>query len=216
MSREKPRFIAVEGPIGVGKTSLAKRLAETFNYQSLLERGEENSFINRFYRDPRRYALHTQLYFLLQRSQQLSEHRRGDMFEQSLVADYLMDKDNLFAKLNLDSDEMDIYQKVYQHMTINSPVPDMVIYLQAPTGILLDRIKKRGVASERYIERGYLDKLNQAYTEFFHYYDKTKLMIVNSADIDLVGNDGHYRQLLDFIASTPSGTHYFNPGPSLL
>ncbi|MCY4265633.1 MAG: deoxynucleoside kinase, partial [Gammaproteobacteria bacterium] len=160
MSREKPRFIAVEGPIGVGKTSLAKRLAETFNYQSLLERGEENPFINRFYRDPRRYALHTQLYFLLQRSQQLSEHRRGDMFEQSLVADYLMDKDNLFAKLNLDSDEMDIYQKVYQHMTINSPVPDMVIYLQAPTGILLDRSKKRGVASERYIERDYLDKLN--------------------------------------------------------
>ncbi|MCG8413288.1 MAG: deoxynucleoside kinase [Pseudomonadales bacterium] len=216
MSREKPRFIAVEGPIGVGKTSLAKRLADTFNYETLLEKSDENPFLSRFYQNPQQYALSTQLFFLFQRAQQLHELKQDDLFEPVRVADFLMEKDKLFAELNLDSDELQIYLNVYQHLTINSPAPDLVIYLQAPTEVLLNRIQKRGITAEQLIQQDYLENLNKAYTEFFHYYKQSKLLIVNSTDIDLVENDEHYQQLLDYMLSIPSGTHYYNPGPSLL
>lgn len=211
-----PRFIAVEGPIGVGKTSLAKRLAETFNYDMLLEKPEENPFLERFYYNPRQHALATQLFFLFQRSQQIQDIRQSDLFEPVQIADFLIDKDLLFARQNLDKDEFALYQQVYQHLTIDAPTPDLVLYLQAPTSVLLNRIQKRGIAVEQLIERTYLDRLNQAYTEFFHYYDRSPLLIVNSAEIDLVGNDADYRQLVDYILSRPRGTNYFNPKPSLL
>ena len=216
MARVKPRFIAVEGPIGVGKTSLTRRLADSFNYDTLLEKAEENPFLDRFYENPTQYALSTQLFFLFQRTQQIQELRQDDMFEPVRVADFLMDKDKLFAELNLDPDELDIYMNVYQHLTINTPTPDLVIYLQAPTDVLLNRIQKRGISSEQLIERDYLENLNKAYTEFFHYYKSSTLLIVNSTDIDLVGNDEHYEQLLDYMSSLSSGTHYYNPGPSLI
>lgn len=216
MARNKPRFIAVEGPIGVGKTSLTRRLADSFNYETLLEKAEENPFLDRFYQNPRQYALSTQLFFLFQRTQQIQELRQDDMFEPVRVADFLMDKDKLFAELNLDPDELEIYLNVYKHLTINTPSPDLVIYLQAPTDILLTRIQKRGIASEQLIERNYLDNLNKAYTEFFHYYKNSTLLIVNSTDIDLVGNDEHYQQLVDYMLSLSSGTHYYNPGPTLI
>ncbi len=216
LHRQIPRFIAVEGPIGVGKTSLTKRLAESFNYEVLLELSDDNPFLDRFYQNPRQYALATQLFFLFQRAQQLQELRQDDMFEPVRVADFLMDKDKLFAELNLDKDEFDIYMNVYRHLTINTPRPDLVIYLQAPTDILLTRIKKRGIHSEQLIEREYLDSLNNAYTEYFHYYDRSKLLIVNSTDLDLVDNDEHYQQLLDYMLSITSGTHYYNPGQSIL
>ncbi|MDT8427643.1 MAG: deoxynucleoside kinase [Pseudomonadales bacterium] len=211
-----PRFIAVEGPIGVGKTSLAKRLAETFNYAMLLEKPEENPFLERFYHNPRQHALATQLFFLFQRSQQIQDIRQSDLFAPVQIADFLIDKDLLFARQNLDKDEFALYQQVYQHMTIDAPTPDLVIYLQAPTPVLLNRIHKRGLAAEQLIERSYLDRLNQAYTEFFHYYDRSPLLIVNSAEIDLVGNESDYRQLLEHILSKPRGTNYFNPKPGLL
>ncbi len=211
-----PRFIAVEGPIGVGKTSLTKRLGETFNYELLLEKAEENPFLERFYQNPKQHALSTQLFFLFQRTQQIQELRQGDMFEPVRVADFLMDKDQLFAQQNLDKDEYELYLNVYKHLTINAPKPDLVIYLQAPTEVLLERIQRRAIDAEQLIEREYLENLNRAYTEFFHYYNATPLLIVNSAEIDLVRNDTDYEQLVDYIASVPSGTQYFNPRPSLL
>lgn len=214
--KQAPRFIAVEGPIGVGKTSLTKRLAETFNYELLLENAEENPFLDRFYQNPRQHALATQLFFLFQRAQQIAESRQSDLFEPVRVSDFLIDKDRLFAELNLEKDEYDLYHKVYQHLVIDAPKPDLVIYLQAPTEILLQRIQKRGIPSEQMIESEYLNQLNRAYTEFFHYYSDSKLLIVNSAEIDLVANDEDYEQLVRYILSLPNGTHYFNPKPTLL
>ncbi len=214
--KQAPRFIAVEGPIGVGKTSLTKRLAETFNYELLLENAEENPFLDRFYQNPRQHALATQLFFLFQRAQQIEESRQSDLFEPVRVSDFLIDKDMLFAELNLEKDEYNLYHKVYQHLVIDAPKPDLVIYLQAPTEVLLQRIQKRGIPSEQMIESGYLNQLNHAYMEFFHYYSDSKLLIVNSAEIDLVANDEDYDQLVTYLLSLPNGTHYFNPKPTLL
>ena len=214
--KQAPRFIAVEGPIGVGKTSLTKRLAETFNYELLLENAEENPYHDRFYQNPRQHALATQLFFLFQRAQQIEESRQSDLFEPVRVSDFLIDKDMLFAELNLEKDEYNLYHKVYQHLVVDAPKPDLVIYLQAPTEVLLQRIQKRGIPSEQMIESEYLNQLNRAYTEFFHYYSDSKLLIVNSAEIDLVANDEDYEQLVTYILSLPNGTHYFNPKPTLL
>lgn len=215
-ARKPPRLIAVEGPIGVGKTSLCKRLAESFNYNVLLENSDANPFLARFYKNPRQHALSTQLFFLFQRAQQIQELRQDDLFEPVRVADFLIEKDQLFARQNLDPDEYALYQKVYQHLTLDSPKPDLVIYLQAPTEVLLDRIRKRGIDAEQLIELEYLENLNRAYTEFFHYFNTASLLIVNSAEIDLVENEDDYRQLLDYIVSFPSGTTYFNPRQTLL
>lgn len=212
-----PRYIAIEGPIGVGKTSLAKRLAASFNYEILLEKSEENPFLDRFYQNPRQTALATQLFFLFQRAQQIQELRQNDMFEPVRVADFLMEKDRLFAKQNLDQDEFHLYKNVYNHLTIDAPKPDLVIYLQAPVDILMQRIQTRGIPAEQLIEREYLLNLSDAYTNFFHYYDEAPLLVVNSADIDLVNNEDDYQQLLDVISSRRTGTrHYFNPKPTLL
>ena len=212
-----PRYIAVEGPIGVGKTSLAKRLARSFNYEILLEQSEENPFLERFYHNPRQMALATQLFFLFQRAQQIQDLRQDDMFEPVRVADFLMEKDRLFARQNLDKDEFSLYEKVFEHLTIDAPQPDLVIYLQAPVEILVERIQKRGIEAEQLIEQQYLEKLIDAYTEFFHYYDDSTLLVVNSSEIDLVNNDKDYEQLLDFILTTRKGSrNYFNPKPSLL
>jgi|TARA_B110000971_G_scaffold68891_1_gene70595 deoxyguanosine kinase len=215
-SKTLPRFIAVEGPIGVGKTSLAKRLGDTFNYDLLLEKAEENPFLERFYQNPKQHALSTQLFFLFQRSQQIQELRQDDLFEPVRVADFLIDKDQLFAQQNLDTDEYELYLNVFDHLTIDAPKPDLVIYLQAPTEVLLNRIQRRAIAAEQLIELEYLENLNQAYTEFFHYYNQSPLLIVNSAEIDLVRNEDDYNQLVDYITSAPNGTQYFNPRPSLL
>jgi deoxyadenosine/deoxycytidine kinase len=214
--KKVPGYIAVEGPIGVGKTSLCKRLASSFNYEVLLEKSEENPFLDRFYQDRRQHALATQLFFLFQRAQQIQELRQDDLFSAVRVADFLIEKDRLFARQTLDADEYRIYENIYQHLTLDAPVPELVIYLQAPTEILLQRIQRRGIPSEQYIERSYLEQLNDAYTEFFHYFDTSPLLIVNSAQIDLVGNDSDYQQLVDYILTLPSGTHYYNPKPTLL
>ena len=212
-----PRYIAIEGPIGVGKTSLAKRLAASFNYDMLLEKSEDNPFLDRFYKNPKQNALSTQLFFLFQRAQQLQELRQNDMFEPVRVADFLMEKDRIFAQQNLDTDEFQLYENVYEHLTIDAPKPDLVIYLQAPVDVLYERIQNRGIAYEQSIDRTYLLNLIDAYTNFFHYYDESSLFVVNSAEIDLVNSDDDYSQLVEHILSTRKGTrHFFNPKPTLI
>ncbi|WP_240914391.1 deoxynucleoside kinase [Microbulbifer harenosus] len=210
--RKLPRFIAVEGNIGVGKTTLAKKLAATFNYDTLLELPEENPFLERFYRDPKNAALPTQLHFLLQRSQQIQALRQDDLFKPVRVADFLIEKDHLFAEVTLDSDELQLYRQVYQHLTLEAPKPDLVIYLQAPLEVLQQRIHKRGIAAERSISNEYLATLNEAYTNFFHYYDQAPLLIVNCAEIDIVDQQRDYLQLVEYLLEIKSGRHYYNPG----
>ncbi|MEH6584980.1 MAG: deoxynucleoside kinase [Halioglobus sp.] len=209
--RTPPSYIAVEGPIGVGKTTLTKRLAGTFNYQTLLEEAEQNPFLERFYRNRQQAALATQLFFLFQRAQKIQDLRQADIFEPVRVADFLIEKDPLFARINLDREEFQLYEKVYQQLTIDSPKPDLVIYLQASTDVLLSRIDSRGIAAEQAIERDYLERLNEVYSEFFLYYDGAPLLIVNASEIDLANSDADYSHLVDYLLDIRSGRHYFNP-----
>lgn len=206
-----PSYIVVEGPIGVGKTSLARRLAGAFGSELVLEQPAENPFLERFYSNRRRYALPAQLFFLFQRARQLQDLRQGDMFAPSRIADFLLQKDALFARVNLDDDEFRLYRQVYEHLAPDIPVPDLVIYLQAPVDVLTERIERRGVDYERAIDRGYLNELVDAYTRFFHRYTQTPLLIINAAEINFVDVEGDLNTLIDRIRTTHSGRHYFNP-----
>lgn len=204
-------YIAVEGPIGVGKTTLAKRLAELFDYQLLLEDAHENPFLNKFYENRRQNALATQLFFLFQRVQKMDDLKQQDMFKPLRIADFLIDKDPIFAQVNLDPDEFGLYQKVYSQMTVDAPTPDLVIYLQASVDRLLERIDRRGITSERTISRQYLEELNEVYSEFFLYYDAAPLLIVNANQLDLVNRQEDFAQLVDYALDIKAGRHYYNP-----
>jgi deoxyguanosine kinase len=206
-----PGYVAIEGPIGVGKTTLARRLAETFGSDLILEGAEENPFLEKFYQDPKSVALPTQLYFLFQRVKQLQELRQADMFSPCHISDYLMDKDRLFARVTLDDDELHLYEQVYANLTLDAPTPDLVVYLQAPIEVLMARIRTRGRQNEEPISMEYLQQINDAYTHYFHYYDKSPLLIVNSSDLDIVKSETDYQQLIETILATTSGKHYFNP-----
>jgi len=210
-TRPLPGFVVVEGPIGVGKTTLAKRLASSFGSNMLLEAAEENPFLEKFYENPRSAALPTQLYFLMQRTRQLKMLRQDDMFNPVRVADFLIQKDRLFAELVLDKDELDLYEQVYSNLTLDIQKPDLVVYLQAPVEILLERISKRGIKHEKWIEAAYLERLCDAYIRFFYQYNDAPLLIVNATDIDFAHNDDEYELLLDQVLDTRSGRHYFNP-----
>ena len=207
------RFIVVEGPVGVGKTTLARRLSESLGCDLLLERAEENPFLERFYREPRSAALPTQLYFLMQRFRHMEELRQTRLFSPVRVADYLLEKDRLFAEVTLDSDELRLYEQIYAQLTLEAPVPDLVIYLQAPADVLMQRVRKRGRNYERHIEADYLQRLSEAYARLFHNYSAAPVLIVNATGIDLVDNEQDYAQLLERIRDTRSGRHYFNPLP---
>lgn len=204
-------YIAVEGPIGVGKTTLAKRLAELFDYQLLLEDAHENPFLDKFYENRRQNALATQLFFLFQRVQKMDDLKQQDMFKPLRIADFLIDKDPIFAEVNLDPDEFELYRKVYSQMTVDAPTPDLVIYLQASVDRLLERIDRRGIASERTISRQYLEELNEVYSEFFLYYDAAPLLIVNANQLDLVSRQEDFAQLVDYALDIKAGRHYYNP-----
>lgn len=205
------KFIAVEGPIGVGKTSLARRLADSFGGELLLEGPEQNPFLERFYKNPRQAALPTQLFFLFQRAQQLQELRQNDLFHPMRVSDFLIEKDRLFAQVTLGHDEFRLYEQVHDHIAFEGPVPDLVIYLQAPVEVLLERIRQRGNPYERAIEPAYLEQVAQAYMQFFHFYDAAPLLIINTATIDLVNNDSDYNALLEQMHAMRGGRQYFNP-----
>lgn len=213
-SGQLPRYIVVEGPIGVGKTTLAKKLANSLNYEILLEHAEENPFLERFYKDRKAAALPTQLYFLFQRAKQIQEIRQGDMFQQVRIADFLMEKDQLFAQVTLDDEELQLYQMVYQQLTIDAPKPDLVVFLQAPTEVLMNRIQQRGILAEQAIDLDYLGQLNDAYTQFFYYYDKAPLLIVNATEIDIYNSKEDYYNLVEYMLGITSGRHYYNPSPS--
>ena len=211
MSQDHPRYIVVEGPIGVGKTSLARRLADSFETELLLEGSEENPFLERFYRDPRSAALAAQLFFLFQRARQMQAMRQADLFQPVRVADFLMEKDRLFAEITLDADELKLYEQVYYHLAVDAPVPDLVIYLQAPEEVLLKRIARRGIRYERKIDADYLRRLSEAYARMFLDYEASPVLIVNATHIDLIDNEKDYQALLEQIRITRRGRQYFNP-----
>lgn len=201
----------IEGPIGVGKTTLAAKLASTLAAELVLERADQNPFLERFYRNPRAGALPAQLYFLFQRAQQLAGLKQHDLFAPLRVADYLIDKDRLFARTTLDEEEYGLYEQVYAKLAIEAPKPDLVIYLQAPVDVLLARISRRGNQHEQFIDRGYLERLNDAYARFFHEYDAGPLLIVNAAAIDPVNTAEDYEELLAAIRRLRRGRLYYNP-----
>lgn len=211
MSSDHPDYIVVEGPIGVGKTTLARRLAATFGTDLVLEGADANPFLTRFYSDPRGAALPTQLFFLFQRVQQIQSMRQADLFKPVQVADFLMEKDRLFAEITLSADELELYDQVAARLAIEAPQPDLVIYLQAPAPVLMRRIAARGIPHEAAIEQAYLERLIDAYVRFFHHYDAAPLLIVNASEVDFARGERDYALLLDHLRKVPAGRHYFNP-----
>ncbi|OGT67209.1 MAG: deoxyadenosine kinase [Gammaproteobacteria bacterium RIFCSPLOWO2_01_FULL_47_190] len=211
MNKNFPDYIVVEGPIGVGKTSLAKRLAETFNVEVMLESAIENPFLPAFYENRRSAALPAQLHFLFQRARQTAALHQTDMFRPVHIADFLIEKDRLFAKVNLSDAEYDLYRQVYERLIPQCPAPDLVIYLQAKPEILLNRVLERGIDYEKNIDAGYLKNISDAYIDFFYHYDASPLLIINTENFDLVNGQENYNLLVEHIRKLPPGRHYFNP-----
>jgi len=212
MLLDKYRYVVVEGPIGVGKTSLARRLAGHTGAAMLLEKPEENPFLAKFYQDPVRHALPTQLFFLFQRINEVRDLAQMDMFRTRTVADYLFDKDVLFARLNLSNDEFALYQTIYNSLTPQVPTPDLVIYLQAPTDTLIERVHKRAHAFEQIISDEYLTRLAQSYSDFFYHYDAAPVLVVNSEHLNFVDNDEDFTLLLQRIAGMRGQREFFSKG----
>lgn len=206
------RHIVVEGPIGAGKTSLAMRLAAHLGAGMFLEQAGANPFLARFYQDPKRYALQTQLFFLFQRVDQLRELSQPDIFGSCIVADYLLDKDPLFAQLNLADDEYALYRQIYGTLAPQAPAPDLVIYLHAKPETLIARIRKRGIESERRIGEGYLALLAERYAAFFYQYDLAPVMIVNSENLNFVDDDSDFSLLIERLSQMRGPREYLNRG----
>jgi deoxyguanosine kinase len=206
-----PRYIAIEGPIGVGKSSLAKRLANAFNARVVREGGAGNPFLERFYEEPRKFAFQTQLFFLLSRYRQQKELAQGNLFEQGVVSDYILAKDKIFALINLEEDEIALYESIYRLLAHDVPRPDLVIYLQARPEVLLTRVRKRGIAYERNISLDYLKTLSDAYNEYFFHYNETPLLVVNTSEIDFVESPRDLEHLVREVKSMKRGTQHYIP-----
>ena len=205
------RYIAVEGPIGVGKTTLTKALAKRFNGRTVFEVVEENPFLANFYQDRNKYAFQTQLFFLLSRFKQQQEIFQQDLFGQMTISDYLFAKDRIFASITLDANELSLYERVYEQISPRVLKPDLVIYLQARQDVLLQRIKKRGRDFERRFDADYLAELARTYNDFFHRYDDTPLLVINTSELDFVDSEADFEELLRAIGSATSGTKYYQP-----
>jgi len=210
-SANASRYIAIEGPIGVGKTALAKRLADSMSADLVLEEVDENPFLERFYRDGRSAALPAQMFFLFARARQIEDLRQSDLFSSVRISDYLFTRDRLFAELNLDPEELKLYDQIADNLEVEAPVPDLVIYLQASVDALMQRLVRRNSNYDRFVDRAYLEKLTDAYARFFHEYADGPLLIVNASQIDPVNNDADYEQLFQQIERTTGGRHFFNP-----
>jgi deoxyguanosine kinase len=211
-SVDKLRYVVVEGPIGAGKTSLARRLGTRLSADLVLEQPAENPFIGRFYQDMARYALPTQLFFLFQRARMLDPLKQPDMFARPAVADFLLDKDLLFARITLSGDEFALYQKIYDALRPQAPVPDLVIYLQAQPGVLVERVRRRAAAFERGISEEYLAVLAESYARFFYHYTTAPLLIVNSENLNFVERDADFELLVSRMRAMKSRREFFNLG----
>ena len=217
--KKVPKFLAVEGPVGVGKTTLTKLLAESFRYETFLEQPSDNPFLADFYKNPSQSALATQLFFLFQRVKQIQDLKQGDIFTPIHVSDFLLDKDKLFAQVTLSEHELSLYNQIYDYLSLDLPTPDLVIYLQAETKTLFERVAQRGREIEKGISFEYLDLLNESYKEFFLHYDRSPVLIVNSEFLDLAHNQNDYmlllEKLLEYFNNPEGRMMYFNPSPSL-
>lgn len=208
---ERPRYIAIEGPIGVGKSTLAARLAEVLPARLVQEQAEDNPFLRRFYEDRNRWAFAAQTFFLLSRFHQQQELAQQNLFERNTVADYLFDKDRIFAHLNLGESELELYEQIFALLDLRLARPDLVVYLQARPKVLLERVQKRGRDYEKAIELSYLEELSAAYSDYFFYYAKTPLLTVNTNEIDFIGREEDFQELVKEIRDTKRGTQHFNP-----
>ena len=204
-------YIVVEGPIGCGKTTLAKMLADQFPVDYLSEKAESNPFLPRFYQDARRYALPTQLFFLFQRANQIKDLNQRDMFAKPIVADFFLEKDPIFARLNLDDEEYALYHQIYQHLHLNAPKPDLVIYLQTPLDALVERIEERNVGYEQDMPREYLERLSDAYSAYFHNYDTSPVLIVNNEKLNILKNPSALKLLINRIGQIKGQREFYNP-----
>ena len=210
MVLDKYRYVVIAGPIGAGKTSLAKLIAERFQVELMLENADANPFLPKFYQDAARYALATQLSFLFQRASQVQELKQMGLFGRTAVADFMLDKDQLFAQLNLSEEEYRLYQQVYTHLQPQTPTPDLVIYLQVPPEVLIERVRNRGVEYESTISVDYLTRVAESYSRYFYQYEASPLLIVNSEHLNFVEQPKDFDLLLERIGQMRSGREYFN------